>query len=115
MATVAVSNKKLSDPNNAQSYLNMIKISAVKGKAAISKFLDSRIRTESNSTRRRETSKSTDSNGNVSEVRKASSSFESVTVEESASVIRGARSVGSWYSADLTLYYCAIVAELPSK
>lgn len=115
VATVAITNKRLSDPDNAKVYLDMLKVSAIKGKAAIASFISSNVRTESSHTRRKETTKSVDSEGNVSEVRKVSSSFESFTEEESELVIRGARPVGSWYSADRTLFYRAIVVELPSK
>jgi hypothetical protein len=115
VATVAITNKRLSDPNNAKVYLDMLKVSAVKGKAAIVSFMSSNVRTESSHTRRKETTTSVDSEGKVSKLRKASSTFESFTEEESELVIKGARPVGSWYSADRTLFYRAIVVELPSK
>jgi hypothetical protein len=115
VATVAITNKKLTDPNNAKVYLDMLKVSAVKGKAAISSFISSNVKTESNHTIRKETTTSVDSHGNVSKMRNVSSIFESFTKEESEIIIKGARPVGSWYSSDRTLFYRAIVVELPSR
>lgn len=110
---VGVTTNKEADGSDAKKRLDMMKVASINAKAEIAKFLNVDVSIDTLVQKTLQTSTIKGGDEAARKVRKVDKLVKKITRERARECLPGIKRVGTWYSADGSLYYLAVAAEIP--